>query len=91
MVSSSPASRWSGKHGYGGGKRRFARRFKIAYANQGAAIDQAVLMDLKHGVAFDAYPCRWGNNYRDGEVFAVHWHVGRVKEPRGDDETDIDE
>ena len=52
-------------------------RGKIAYASEDAARDQALLMDLKHGMAFSAYPCRWGNHYRDGEVFAVHWHVGR--------------
>lgn len=88
------SKRWNAQHGFGRSVREHLGRTKFSYATQSAASDMALLMDLKHGVAFEAYPCRWGSNYRDGEIFAVHWHVGRAwkrGESRGDErETDLE-
>ena len=75
MSGNSPASRWTREHGYG--RRRYRLR-KIAYATRQQAEDVALLLDLKCGVEFNAYPCRWGDQYRDGEVHPLHWHVGRA-------------
>lgn len=64
-----------GRRGRGGGASTRLR--KIAYATEGEAADQALLMDLRHGTAFEAFPCRWGEDYRAGQTAPLHWHVGR--------------
>jgi len=82
MRSKAPSDRWTREHGYGHrgrGKRRDRTVRKRAYAAESTARDEALLLDLKFGEAYQAYPCRWGNDYRDGETAPLHWHIGRPK------------
>ena len=72
----SPSRKWRLQHA--GSLSRRTGQLKIPYASASVANDQALLMDFRYGVGFDVYPCRWGQNYRDGEVFPVHWHIGQA-------------
>lgn len=72
-------SQWrSWRHGHWGSRPRgtypkIEHRFRIFAEWQAKS-----LTDLR-GCAYDVYACRWGEHFQDGEIYPLHWHVGKPK------------
>lgn len=68
--SNSPSAYWTRQHGT-----------KRIYTDFEAADEAAEQINQDKGtpdrLAWQAYPCSWGRDYRDGRTAIGHWHVGR--------------
>jgi hypothetical protein len=60
--------RWQSQHGDGDQRARKKSFFTIDAAERAAS---------RKAVRYDAYPCRWHDDYDRGETAAEHYHIGR--------------
>lgn len=70
--SNSPSTFWTRQHG---NKRSYPDPFTADLAAIKLTEDQGE----RHGAVWEAYECKWGARYEDGQTADVHWHVGRPK------------
>lgn len=79
MVSKSLSTRWSREHGGRGYQRRNGYVGKRAHSSQEMALLESERLNRLRGKKlYQAYSCKWGDDYREGEVADEHWHVGRI-------------
>lgn len=71
---SKPWHRW--RRGHWGGHPR-GTTHKIIHYFRIFAEWQAYSLSQQRTSEYDVYPCRWGDNFQDGETHRLHWHVGR--------------
>lgn len=80
----SPSDRWNYQHGGRARQRRAGYPGKICHSTRWSARMQVIgliVSSFRRLRYLNTYPCRWGPDYRDGEVAPLHWHVGR-RSPR---------
>lgn len=79
-----PSQRWNNQHR--GQKNRGQNRDKrkIVHSTIWGARWHQLRIWWKFGDRLQAYECRWGDDYHDGETAPRHYHVGRVYHSRED-------
>lgn len=72
--SESPSTYWTHQHGH---KQSYADPFSAERAAIRLTEDCAGTSRYDEAVTWNAYPCCWGGDYRDGRTAQEHWHIGR--------------
>lgn len=69
------------------GDWRYSHKLKITYPDAASAQPHADQLNERgplprhEGRRFHAYACTWTDDYREGQVGRVHFHVGREPRP----------
>jgi hypothetical protein len=72
--SDSPSAYWTREHGT---KRIYTDPFTADREAIKLTEDRAGTSHHGPDAKWEAYPCSWGRDYRDGRTATGHWHVGR--------------